>query len=502
MVLGAYEDHIGDPPKAESRLEDWSGMCPHSWYAERRLMTAREKSETKGKPAKAAALPVELQHVHLNAAGIDVGAENHVVAVPVGRDAETVQQFGAYTQELYRLAEWLKQCEIETVVMESTGVYWIPLFQVLEERGFEVKLVDPRRLKHVPGRKTDVLDCQWLQQLHTFGLLSGAFRPEDQVCVLRSYLRQRAMLVRYASHHIQHMQKALTQMNVKLQHVVEDITGMTGMAIIRAILAGEHDPQRLAGLRDYRCKHDEKTIAQALQGHWRAEHLFELRQAVELYDFYHQKIAECDQGIEAQLHALADHSGGKSPPARRKQRARNRNAPVVDFHQHLFRVAGVDLTTIDGIDTYTALKLISEIGVDMSPWPSAKHFGSWLGLCPGSNVSGGKVLSSKTKRSANRAAATLRLAAQGLRRSKTALGAYFRRKIAHLGTPKAITATAHKLARLVYAMLRNGTAYVDPGQDYYEQQHRKRVVKNLSRRARDLGYQLVRVDGSPQPALS
>jgi transposase len=464
-------------------------------------MSAQRRTEKKGQPTKGAALPVELQQVHLNAAGIDVGAEHHFAAVPVGRDQETVRQFGAYTEELYRLAEWLKQCDIDTVVMESTGVYWIPLFQVLQERGFEVKLVDPRRLKHVPGRKTDVLDCQWLQQLHTFGLLSGAFRPEDQVCVLRSYLRQRAMLVRYASHHIQHMQKALTQMNLKLQQVVEDITGMTGMQIIRAILAGERDPQRLAALRDYRCKHDAKTIAQALQGHWRPEHLFELRQAVELYDFYHQKIAECDQGIEGQLQALADRSDREPPPARHKQRARHHNAPLVDFHDHLFRVAGVDLTSIDGIDTYTALKLLSEIGVDMSPWPSAKHFASWLGLCPENKVSGGKVLSSKTKRSANRAAATLRLAAQGLRRSKTALGAYFRRKIAHLGTPKAITATAHKLARLVYAMLRDGTKYVDPGQDYYEQQYRQRVVKNLSRRARDLGYQLVRVDGSPQATL-
>ena len=254
-----------------------------------------------GQQHAARGLPPGLSHVNLNAAGIDVGAESHFVAVPEGRDEQSVREFGAFTVDLYVLAEWIEECGIETVAMESTGVYWIPLFQVLEERGFEVMLVDPRRLKSVPGRKTDVVDCQWLQQLHTYGLLAGAFRPQDQIRQLRSYLRQRSMLIAYASHHIQHMHKALTQMNIKLQHVVSDVTGKTGMAIIRAIVAGERDPHKLAQLRDYRIKADEETIAKALQGHWRAEHLFELAQAVELYMTYQEKIAECDQRIEAQL---------------------------------------------------------------------------------------------------------------------------------------------------------------------------------------------------------
>src|SRR5215475_9901183 len=265
-------------------------------------------------------LPPELRRTNLNAAGVDVGAASHYVAVPDGRDSEgsDVRAFGAFTADLYALADWLIRCGIETVAMESTGVYWIPLFELLAERGFEVKLVDPRRLKNVPGRKSDVLDCQWIQQLHTFGLLSGAFRPDDQICVLRSYLRQRAMLVRYASDHIRHMQKALEQMNVKLTQVVTDITGVTGMGIIRAILGGERDPKRLAALRDERCKNTEETIARALEGNWRSEHLFELRQAVELVDFYQKQLAACDKQIEAHLRRFEDKSGGQALPVSRK----------------------------------------------------------------------------------------------------------------------------------------------------------------------------------------
>ena len=258
-------------------------------------------------------LPAQLSQVNLNAAGIDVGATSHFVAVPQDRAEQPVLEFAAFTADLYRLADWLAESEVETVVMESTGVYWIPLFGVLEERGFEVMLVDPRRIKNVPGRKTDVLDCQWLQQLHTYGLLSGAFRPDGDIRRLRSYLRQRAMLVEYASHHIQHMQKALTQMNMKLQHVISNITGQTGMAIIEAIVSGERDPRQLAKLRDHRIKADEATIARSLQGHWLEEHIFELTQALELYRFYHQKIAECDWEIEAQLERFEDVTDGGSP---------------------------------------------------------------------------------------------------------------------------------------------------------------------------------------------
>ena len=354
-------------------------------------------------------------------------------------------------------------------------------------------LVDPRRIKNVPGRKTDVLDCQWLQQLHTYGLLSGAFRPEGEVRRLRSYLRQRAMLVEYASQHIQHMQKALTQMNVKLQHVIRDITGKTGMDIMEAIAAGERDPRKLARLRDPRTQADEATIAKSLQGHWREEHTFELTQALELYRAYQGKIAECDREIEARLEQFEDRSDGE-PPAPNGKKRNQKNAPRFDVQSQLYRMTGVDLTRIDGVDGvdgFTALKVISEIGADMTKWPSAKHFASWLGLSPNNRITGGRVMSSKTKPSANRAAAALRLAANALHRSDSALGAFLRRKKAHLGAPKAITATAHKLARIIYSMLRYGQGYVDAGAQYYESQYRERALRTAKQRAAQLGYQLV-----------
>ena len=439
-------------------------------------------------------LPKELRHVNLQAAGIDIGATSHFVAVPEGRDPEghTVREFGAFTPDLHALAAWLATCGITTVAMESTGVYWIPLFEVLSARGFDVKLVDPRQLKHVPGRKTDVLDCQWLQQLHTFGLLAAAFRPDDAICVLRGYLRQRAMLVSCAADHIQHMQKALEQMNVKLPEVVTDITGVTGLGIIRAIGEGERNPQVLAALRDARCHHDEAAMARALTGTWRDEHLFALRQAVDLFDVYQGKIAECDDAIEACLQGFADkREGDVLPPAPRTSK-RPRNTPAFDVRTQLHRLTGVDLTQLDGIDGHSALKIVAEIGLDMTRWPSDKHFASWLALSPGNKISGGKLLSSRTKASANRVAAALRMAASTLHHSRSALGAFFRRLKARLGAPKAITATARKLACLVYNMLKHGTAYVDQGQHYYEQRYQERVLSNLSRRAQDLGYQLVK----------
>ncbi len=371
---------------------------------------------------KSGAEPAELSRLNLNSAGIDVGATSHFVAVPADRAEQPVQEFEAFTADLYRLADWLAECGVETVVMESTGVYWIPLFGVLEERGFQVMLVDPRRIKNVPGRKTDVLDCQWLQQLHTYGLLSGAFRPEADIRRLRSYLRQRAMLVEYAAQHVQHMHKALTQMNVKLQHVISDITGKTGMDIIEAIVRGERNPGRLARLRDPRTKADEKTIAKSLQGHWRQEHIFELSQALELYRVYQSKIAGCDREIEAQLERFEDHSDGE-PPAPNGKKRNQKNEPRFDVQSQLYRMTGVDLTRIDGVDGFTALKVVSEIGTDMTKWPSAKHFASWLGLSPNNRITGGRVISSKTKPSANRAAAALRLAANALHRSGSALGA-------------------------------------------------------------------------------
>jgi transposase len=426
------------------------------------------------------------------------------VAVPKDRDAQPVQCFGAFTADLYALAAWLRQCQIETVVMESTGVYWIALFEVLEECGFDVKLVDTHAVRHVPGRKTDVKDCQWLQELHTYGLLRGAFRPTDEVCVLRSYLRQRSMLVTMASRTVQHMQKALEQMNLKLTEVVSDITGKTGMTILRAILAGERDPQRLATYRDKRCKHDQATIAKALTGHWRAEHLFALQQAMDQYDFIAQQLRACDGHIEECLHAFVPDVEADAPQSGpvRAWRASRSNPPGFDVRAYLDAMTGVDLTQIDGIDSLTALQVISEIGLDMTCWPTSKHCASWLGLCPGNKISGGKRFRIRSKPSANRAATAWRLAAQGVANSHSALGAYYRRMRARLGAPKAITATAHKLARLVYSMLRYGTAYVDAGQQAYEQKYRDRVLMNLQRKAKAFGYQLIQADSIESKAAT
>lgn len=433
--------------------------------------------------------PKHLQHLNQHAAGIDVGSRSHFVAVPEGTDAQPVREFSTFTDDLERLAKWLISCNVTTVAMESTGIYWIPVFEILELHGLEVKLVNARHVKNVPGRKSDVLDCQWLQQLHTYGLLRGAFRPVDQVCTLRAYVRQRATLVRSASSYIQRMQKALSQMNLQLHNVVTDITGVTGMKIISAILAGERNPQTLAAMRDKRCKNSKETIARSLHGNYRSEHLFSLQQAVELYEFYQQKIADCDQQILEQLKDC-DASDDNDPDSK----------PPRSMEEALQRMSGVDLSSINGISTNTALKIIAEIGVDMSRWKTVKHFTSWLGLCPGSKISGGKVLSSATKPVANRAAAALRMAALTLFNSKSALGAYLRRQRSRLGAPKAITATAHKLARLIYSMLKHGAKFVDAGQEEYEERYRSRVVHNLTRRAKELGFNLVSIDPEHQTA--
>ena len=448
---------------------------------------------------QSSAKPEGLSQLNLNAAGIDVGATSHFVAVPADRAEQPVREFEAFTADPYRLTDWLAQCGVDTVVMESTGVYWIPLFGVLEERDFQVMLVDPRRIKNVPGRKTDVLDCQWLQQLHTYGLLSGAFRPNGEIRRLRGYLRQRAMLVQYASHHVQHMQKALTQMNVKLQNGISDITGKTGIDIIEAIVAGERDPRQLARLRDPRIKADAATIAKSLQGHWKEEHIFELTQALELYRVYQGKIAECDREIETHLERFEDHSNGDPPAAKSGRRRSKGNAPRFDVWTHLYRMTGVDLTQIDGVDAYTALKVVSEIGTDMTKWTSAKHFASWLGLSSNNRITGGKVMSSKTKPSANRAAAALPSGGQRAAPLRQRPG---RLPAPEEGTdgcaPKAITATAHKLARSIYSMLHYGQEYVDAGAEYYERRYQQRALRAAKRRAAQLGYQLVPMPDAPE----
>jgi transposase len=440
-----------------------------------------------------------------HAAGIDVHSDVHWVAVPPEHAPPlpsdhpsnlpaNVRSFGACTADLHRLVNWLAECGVKTVAMESTGVYWIPLFELLESRGFEVYLVDPRQSRHAPGRpKSDVLDCQWLQRLHSYGLLSASFRPDEQVVVLRSYLRQRQMLLRCAAQHVQHMQKALEQMNVKLPEVVSDVAGVTGMAIIRAILAGQRDPRQLAALRDCRCKRSRAEIARALEGNWRAEHLFALKQAVELHEFYRQKLRECDAELEAHLRKFADRTGGRPLPPRPGGRGRRRrpNDPAFEeVREALYRMSGVDLTALEGIDENTALVILGEVGPDVSRFPSAKHFTSWLGLCPLHRGSAGKIKSRGVRRGANRVARALRLAAQGCHRAKNSLGAFYRRIQARVGSPKAIVATARKLAERVYRVLRYGEEYVRQDVEAYEAAYRARVVKGLARRAGELGYRL------------
>ena len=436
----------------------------------------------------------ELALIHPNAAGIDIGSTSHFIAIPADRCDESVQEFQCFTSDLHRAAQWLKDHGITTVAMESTGVYWLPLYEILSAAGLDVKLVNARQVKNVPGRKTDVLDCQWIQRLHSYGLLEGAFQPDQAILPLRAYTRHRENWTRYAGVPIQHMQKALRLMNLNLDAVVTDITGTTGTAIIQAILKGERDAQVLAGFRDGRCKKSEEDIAQALDGHYREEQVFALQQAFDSYTFYRQQIADCDQQMAAcldQLNQAAPDKPHSSEGGKRSKTRRHRHEPDFNLRGELYRLTGVDLTTIDGIGAYTALKVISETGTDMTRWGNAKRFCSWLGLAPGSKISGGKVISAKTKPTANRAAAALRLAAQSVSRSRSALGAYYRKKRYHLGAPKAITATAHKLARILYALLSQGGTYEDLGETAYEAKYQARVKDNLMRKARRLGYDLI-----------
>lgn len=434
----------------------------------------------------------EICNIHPNAAGIDIGAESHWVSVPPERASESLREFGCFTGELHAMATWLKQCGVTTVAMESTGVYWIPVFQILETSGFEVYLVNARRVKMVPGRKSDVLDCQWLRQLHSYGLLAASFRPKDEICALRSYIRHRERLTQNASTHIQRMQKALTEMNLHLTRVLSDVTGVTGMAIIRAIVAGERDPAKLAALKDPRTKRGAADIGAALAGDYRVEQLFILSQELQLYDIYRQQIQLCDQQIEVTLSDLdSDDRADPLLPPRPKGRKPSRNAPKFDLRAHLYRISGVDFTQIDGLESLSVQTILSEVGLDPTRFATVKHFASWLGLSPGSRISGGKVLSAKTRKVVNRAAKAFRMAAQSLANSKTALGAFYRRLRSRLGPPKAITATAHKLARIFYHLWTTGETYVDMGVDAYEQQYQQRVVKNLKRRAKQMGFDLV-----------
>jgi transposase len=435
-------------------------------------------------PETAAALAV----VHPHAAAIDVHSDNHVVCVGPGQ----VQTFGAYTCDLHTIADHLRAHGVTTVVLESTGVYWIPLFEILEARGLQVFLVEASQAQHCGARpKTDVLDCQWLQRLHTFGLLRPSFRPPDSLLALRGYWRQRQLLVRYAASHVQHMQKALEQLNVKLTEVAADITGVTGTAIIKAIIQGERDPQKLAALRHGTCARSQEEYAMALAGTWRPEHLFALKQARELYDFIHQQITDCDEQTRVELDRLPDRAGAKPFEGRPRGRGYKSNDVRFDATEPLFKALGVDLTRIDGISISTALVILGEIGVDVSRFPTEKHFASWLRLCPHFEESNATRKNARRRKGKNRVAQALRMAAQAVSRMKIPLAMFYHRIKGRLGGKAAITATAHKLALLVYRLLRHGLEYVRQSMDEYATQMRNQAERSLRRKAAFLGYDVV-----------
>lgn len=428
-----------------------------------------------------------------NAAGVDVGATEIYIAVPPDRDGMPVRRFATFTEDLLSAAAWLEQTGITTVAMESTGVYWIPLFQILENRGLKVCLVNARHVKNVPGRKSDVSDCQWLQYLHAVGLLRASFRPEAQVCAVRSLMRHRESLVEMAAVHLQHMQKALEQMNLQLHHVISDLSGATGLSILDAILDGERNPHRLAKLRDPRIQASPATIAKALVGDYRSEHLFTLRQSLTAYRYYQQLLVACDEEIEQRLEKFSDGAGPgapvlEEPKDRHKPR---RNEMHFDLRAHLYRIFGVDLTAVPGISALTAHTLLTEVGRDLSAFRSGAAFASWMGLCPDNRVSGGKMLSSRTRAVNSRAAKALRMAANALHRSQSWLGHYYRTMRARLGAPKAITAAAHKLARIVFHLLTTRQSYDESIFRQQQTRNDQRLQQKLRIQAQKFGYQLV-----------
>ena len=438
---------------------------------------------------------LSLEVVHPDAAGIDIGNESHYVAVPPTQDTQPVRRFGCTTAELKAMAGWLKQCGIRTVAMQSTGVYWIAVYDILEAADWEVYLVNARETKNLPGRKSDVQESQWLMKLHTHGLLRNSFRPPQEIRTMRTYWRQRNDLVRAAGRHIQRIQKALTQMNIQLANVLSDVSGMTGQAIIQAILAGERDPHKLAVFRDFRVKASEEQIARSLEGHWQEDLLFVLKQEQDGYEFCQKQMAECDRQLKQYLQQREDRSQGAIlPEEKRKERRRKKkkgNAPGFDLRAELFRMTGTDLSQIDGIDVTTAMTILSEAGWDMSKWETEDHFVSWLRLCPDNRISGDKIIGKGRLPTNNRVTLALKMAASTLRLSNTYLGAQFRRLRTRLGAPIAIKAMAAKLARLVYRMLRYGMRFVDQGAAFYEAQHRKQQIKYLKWKAAKLGFQII-----------
>jgi transposase len=459
----------------------------HHWHEmnrkQRREMIRKMQSED-----------LSLEVIHPDAAGIDIGNESHYAAVPPSRDSQPVRRFGCTTAELKAMAAWLKQCGIRTVAMQSTGVYWVAVYDILEQRGLQVYLVNARDTKNLPGRKSDVQESQWLMKLHTYGLLRNSFRPAQEIRTMRTYWRQRNDLVQSAGRHILRMQKALTQMNLQLANVLSDVSGMTGQAIIKAILSGERDPHKLAAFRDCRVKASEEQIARSLEGNWQEDLLFVLKQEQDGYEFCQKQMAECDRQLAQYLQQRKDRSQGATlPEEQRKGRLKKKraNKPQFDLRAELFRISGTDLTRIDSIDVMTAMTVISEAGWDMSKWETEHHFVSWLRLCPENRISGAKVMGKGRLPTNNPISIALKIAASTLRLSKTYLGAQFRRFRTRLGAPIAIQAMAAKLARLVYRMLRYGMKYVDQGAVFYEAQHRLSQIKQLNWKAHKLGFRIV-----------
>jgi transposase len=428
------------------------------------------------------------QELNPNAAGIDLGSREHWVAVGPGRTDGSVRSFGPLTDDLEAMANWLKECGVTSVAMEATGVYWIAVFQLLERRGFEVLLVNARQIKNVSGRKSDVLDCQWIQRLHSYGLLGGSFRPADAYCVVRSYMRYRDELVAARTVQTHHMQKALLQMNIQLKQVLSDTSGLSGLAIIEALVRGERDPVKLAALAHHRIRSSQSQIAKALVGDYRTEHLFVLKSALELYQTYEAKIASCDEQLARELERLPDRVDVKSKPLPAKAGGKKIDEGI---RLGLYSKFGVDLTAIEGVGALVGLTMLTEVGPDLSRFKTEKHFTSWLGLCPDNRISGGKVLSCRTRRVVNRLSDVLRLAATALEASQSALGAYYRRMKAKLGAAEGITATAHKLARIIYRLVKHGEAYVKQGMLDYEQKYQARRLRGLKKAAASIGFQLV-----------
>jgi transposase len=456
----------------------------------------KRKKSPLGKKEKSARPQTDwkaLEIQHPDAAGIDIGGREHWVAISPERDAEPVRCFGCFTADLKEMARWLVEKGIRTVALQSTGVYWMPAFEILEQHGLDAYLVNAQHTKNVPGRKSDIQECQWLLKLHTFGLLNNSFQPTDEIRSARTLWRHRGNLVADAGSAIQRMQKVLIEMNVQLSNVLSDLSGVSGMRIVDAILHGERDPQKLAGLVEPEVKATPEDIAQSLEGNWRPELLFVLQQEVELYQNYQQKIARCDLQLQPHLESMQGKVDLKEQPigAKPKGKKGSRNAPAFDLRSELYRLTGIDWAQVNGIDVLTAQTVITEAGADLSEFDSEKQFTSWLGLAPTNERSGGRILNRKTRKVKNRASTALRNAASTLLRSQSYLGAQYRRLRTRLGAPKAITAMARKLACLFYRLIKRGQQYVDKGTEYYEARYREQQIQALVRKAQKLGLQVV-----------